>query len=165
MGGMQRAENGSNQVARTSKMPGSPSRLLAPDYGDYAEEALRSSQRFVDQQRTIEALTHERDDWRNRALLAEGEGERLAKRESDLMAQLDRKTTEHLAERGEIEKAIAVMNAQFTTASTILLEGMTTIRELAGAKDNKINVPSLEAVLDSAPADPAPSTKELSEQQ
>jgi len=66
--------------SREPKMPRAnnvPPTVIPPDHRNYSEEALRVAQRAIDDQLTIQSLSHERDEWQRRALSAEGEVDRL----------------------------------------------------------------------------------------
>ena len=67
----------------------------------YAEAAKQVQQRFIDQDNEIRTVTQDRDEWRNRALLAEGEIKRHERREAELLAQIDRKDAQLARERDQ----------------------------------------------------------------
>ena len=84
----------------------------------YAEAAKQVQQRFIDQDNEIRTVTEDRDEWRNRALLAEGEVKRHERREADLLDQIDRKDLLIARERDQWTTA----RTQFTIAADILLK-------------------------------------------
>jgi hypothetical protein len=94
----------------------------------FAEEAIRAGQRYFDQVEEIKRLMDERDDWTNRALLAEAEVRRLEKREADLVAKIESKNGEVERERDSYKETLAVVGAQYNAASKILLDGFAAIR-------------------------------------
>ena len=129
-------------------IPGVPTRTRRPDHRQYAEEAAQAAQRYLDQVNHINGLTVECDEWRARALAAEAEVERYANRERELMAIIDAKNEQFFIEREQIRQSIAVISAQYTTASKILLDGFSVIEklEVEGIKA-KIDLPRIEAAV------------------
>ena len=127
--------------AMTGSPPRPPTRnnnVLAT-HEQFAEEAKRVAQRYYDQVAEIERLCDDRDTWCNRALLAEGEVARGEKREAEqaqhyekrigeLERQIDHKHAELTRERDTYRQAFAVVGAQFTAASKILLDGFAAIQ-------------------------------------
>lgn len=113
-----------------------PQRMPAPRgrsdalvrHEQFAEEAARAAQRYLDQVDEIKRLIEERDDWTNRALLAEADVRRLEKREQDLVAQIDNKNSEISRERDAYKETLAIVGAQYHAASKILLDGFAAIR-------------------------------------
>ena len=101
---------------------------------EYAQSALETAQRYVDQVNQITELTRELDEWRAKAMAAEAEVERFAKREHELLATIDRKNEEFYKARSHINETIAVLKTQFTTASNILLDSMKSVDELESIK-------------------------------
>ena len=143
---------GGGKLPRAATVPaGAPMRT--PQHEDYADEALRAAQRYLDQVRQIEALLAEVEQWRNRAILAEGEIKRLQEREQTLQATIDRKADEFADERDQTRQAIAVLAASYTNASKIILDGFSTIERLDGLKA-RISMPTIEAAITPAPIDP-----------
>jgi hypothetical protein len=104
----------------------------APPRHEYAEEAARAAQRFLDQENEIRDLKDDRDQWRNRALLGEGEIRRLEKREADLIRQLDERTTQVNVERDTYKQSMTKATALYDAASKILLDGYNAMRALEG---------------------------------
>jgi hypothetical protein len=94
----------------------------------FAEEAARAAQRYLDQVDEIKRLIDERDDWTNRALLAEADVRRLEKREHDLIAKIDSKNSEIERERDSYKETLAIVGAQYGAASKILLDGFAAIK-------------------------------------
>ena len=143
--------NSGAKLPRASTVPGAPMRT--PQHEDFADEALRAAQRYLDQVRQIEALLAEVEQWRNRAILAEGEIKRLQEREQTLQATIDRKADEFADERDQTRQAIAVLAASYTNASKIILDGFSTIERLDGLKA-RISMPAIEAAITPSPIDP-----------
>jgi hypothetical protein len=116
--------------------PGRPV-ARAPSHDDYADEAKRAAQRYLDQVAHIDALAREIEQWRNRAMLAEARIEQLEKDESTLMLEID-----------SHKQTLAVIAAQYATASKVLLDGFAAIDQLGGLRA-KISMPALaEAIVD-----------------
>jgi hypothetical protein len=145
------------ELPRVENIPGAPTRARRPDHREYSDEAARAAQRYLDQVSHIEGLTVECDEWRARALAAEAEVERFANRERELLAVIDQKNEAFFIEREQIRQSIAVLSAQYTTASKILLDGFQVIEKLDGVKA-KIDLPQIEAAVTHAddPHDKAP---------
>ena len=143
--------SGGGKLPRAATVPGAPMRT--PQHEDFADEALRAAQRYLDQVRQIDRLIAEVEQWRNRAILAEGEIKRLQEREQTLQATIDRKADEFADERDQTRQAIAVLAASYTNASKIILDGFQTIERLDGLKA-RINMPAIEAAITPSPSDP-----------
>jgi DNA repair exonuclease SbcCD ATPase subunit len=161
--GMRKQDNGANKLPRASTVPAvAPAR--APRHEDYADEAKRAAQRYLDQVEQIDGLVGEVEQWRNRALLAEGEIKRLLERERDLQATIDRKVEEFAAERDQTRQTIAVLTASYTNASKIILDGFATLEKLEGVKARidvpRIDVPQIAAAMTPAP-DPYDATEPM----
>jgi chromosome segregation ATPase len=124
-----------------------------PSHQGFAEEAARAAQRYFDQIATIEQLTNELDGWRNRAVLAEAEIQRLEKRLDDLQSVSDHRISKLSAERDKLQQAIAVLAAQFTSASKIILDGFRIIDGLE--LQARIPTPALAAMADNDPPFPS----------
>jgi hypothetical protein len=106
------------------------SRNMLATHEQFAQEAARAAQRYLDQVDEIESLIDDRDQWRNRALLSEGEIKRLELREGELIAKIDDKHTEVERERDSYKETLAIVGAQYNAASKILLDGFAAIRDL-----------------------------------
>jgi hypothetical protein len=141
-----RREKDQQRMPRASTVPQSGTPTRAPQHEDFADEAKRAAQRYLDQVQQIDALVAEVEQWRNRAILAEGEISRLQDREAALQATIDRKADEFANERDATRQAIAVLAASYTNASKIILDGFQTIERLDGLKA-RINMPAIEAAI------------------
>jgi chromosome segregation ATPase len=114
-----------------------------PTHEEYSDEAKKAAQRYLDQVAHIETLSDELEGWRNRAMIAETQIQHCRVREAELLAELD-----------SYKQTLAVISAQYTTASKILLDGMATIDRLEHVKA-KISMPALQAAIEDSPDDPA----------
>ncbi|HEY2243425.1 MAG TPA: hypothetical protein VGH47_04275 [Xanthobacteraceae bacterium] len=97
--------------------------MRAPTHNEYADEAKRAAQRYLDVVAHNADLERELADWRNRALLAETEVDQIKLRELGLLAEVD-----------HTRQTIAVIAAQYTTASKVLLDGFAAIDQLGGVR-------------------------------
>ena len=131
----------SRDVATAPALP-----ACAPAHFDYAEEAKRAAQRYFEQVVHIEQLTTERDDWRNRALIAENEVARLLKREAALLALIDTKSIAAIKEAEEYKTTLTVIGAQYASAAKLLLDGFAAIDRITGLRA-KIDMPGLPEAL------------------
>ena len=120
---------------------------------DFAEEAARVHTRFLEQAQRIDALTNEVEQWRSRATMAEGDLERARRREDELLDRIDRKSEEAVQSLDQYKQIIAVLKAQFATASRILIEGFDSIGKLE-AGQIKINEAQFAAAIEPHPSDP-----------
>ena len=109
--------------------PPAPRRVLAT-HEQFAEEAGRAAQRYLDQVAEIKQLIEDRDGWCNRALLAEGEIRQLQTRIAELESQIDNRNSQVAIERDSYKETLAIVSAQYTTASKILLDGFAVIRSV-----------------------------------
>src|SRR5262245_9133835 len=82
-------DNGAGLPRASTVQPGVPMR--APTHEDYADEAMRARQRHLDMVSQIDTLVAEVEQWRSRALVAEGECQRLEKRELEMREEMKRK--------------------------------------------------------------------------
>src|SRR5215472_15687277 len=89
----------------------------------YAEEAARAAQHVVDLEDENKELKTASDEWRNRALLDEGEIKRLEKRVDELTRQLEQRTAELTAEREAQNKPVTKATTLYDAASKLLLKG------------------------------------------
>lgn len=127
----------------------------SPTHIDYAEEAKRAAQRYLDQQKQIEALAAEIEAWRNRATLAEGEAELAARREVELKAEMAGKQDASRRELDAYKETIAILRAQYSSAAKILLDGLQIMDQLEGTRI-KISTSVLAAALSDEPSNTGP---------
>jgi len=144
---------GKDTGQRLPRAATAPSPMRAPTHTDYADEAKRAAQRYIDLVDDNNVLRGELDQWHSRAIVAEEEIKRLKEREAELQRTIERKIEEHAAERDQTRQTIAVLQASYTNASKILLDGFAALDRLAEVKA-KINMPAKEAAIVEPPADP-----------
>jgi chromosome segregation ATPase len=129
-----REREGQSRLPRAASVEAAPVRRM-PTHEEYSDEAKKAAQRYLDQVAHIETLSDELEGWRNRAMIAETQIEHCRAREAELTAELDK-----------YKQTLAVISAQYTTASKILLDGMATIDRLEHVKA-KISMPALAAAI------------------
>jgi len=135
-------------------MHSAPARTVLTTHQGFAEEAARAAQRYLDQVHQIEELIDDRDQWRNRALLAEGEIKRLEKREGDLIRQIDERSDQVTTERDAYKRTLTEVSANYNAASKILLDGFAAIRALED-RINGVPAPPATAKTEAASREPA----------
>jgi hypothetical protein len=144
--GQTRLSRGNNNLPRVAKLPPEPPPSLRPVHvEEFADEAKRAAQRYLDQVTELEVLKEEADAWRNRCHVFELQIEELKKDQQRLIAELD----EHKA-------TLAVIAAQYSIASRVFLDGVTTIAQLGGnvKSQARVNMPALAAAIEENPGDP-----------
>ena len=118
-----------------------PSARLRSVAEKYADEHAQSRVQYLE---LVDELTHvkeEADQWRNRALLAEGETNRVEKRltdevsrhrerEAELQAAIDRLKSDSQRDRDTLQQAMAVIRTQYANASNLILDGFKAMDQL-----------------------------------
>lgn len=132
-------------MPKVANMPAPPVRPNRVEERAWADEALKVAQRHLDQIAEIDRLGQDRDEWRQRAQLAEAEIVRLEKRESDLRDMLDRRSTELIDERDAFRMKLNNMMAQFHTAGAVILK---CIEAGQGSVASPVNLTSLAEQID-----------------
>src|SRR5580765_1150203 len=112
----------SKPMPKVTPMPPPPTRPNRLQHDTFAEEALRVAQRHLDQVQEIGRLGEELEEWRRRATMAEAEIKRLARREEDLQATLERERDRLIDERDGFRMRLNNMMAQFHTAGAVILK-------------------------------------------
>jgi hypothetical protein len=126
-------------MPRIAAMPAPPPRH---SHNEYADEAKRAAQRYLDQVEEINVLKNECDEWQRRAVLAEAEIKRLELRETNLMQQMDARNQQLLEERDGFKHTIAVLHAQFQMAGKVILDAFQSIDHMGGPRP-KVNLGDL----------------------
>jgi DNA repair exonuclease SbcCD ATPase subunit len=132
-------------MPKVTNLPGAPAPQARPNRSTeqvYAEEALRAAQRHIDQVAEIERLGQELEEWRRRAMMAEGEIKRLEKRESDLQDTLERRETQLIDERDSYRMRLNNMISQFHTAGAIILKCLDAAQGQSGPNISLTNLAS-----------------------
>jgi septal ring factor EnvC (AmiA/AmiB activator) len=138
-------QNGQPRMPRGPQLPQSPPSAPPPRprVEEYADEAKRAAQRYLDQVTELEVLKEEADAWRNRCSVLEMQITELRAEQQRLVAELD----EHKA-------AIAVISSQYAIASKIFLEGVNTIAQLGASPSPNVNMAAMAAAIAEKPSDP-----------
>jgi hypothetical protein len=126
-----------------------------PTHADYADEAKRAAQRYIDQVNHIEHLTAEVEQWRSRAIVGDREIGRLQQREADLLAEMEDQKNRQDRDSEAIKQTLAVVAAQYASAAKILLDGFAAIDRLGGIRA-KISLTALERTITEAQTEATP---------
>jgi hypothetical protein len=108
------------RMSRGSPMP-------VAQHEQYADEAARAAQRYMEQVVQIETLVTDLDHWRNRAALAESQVEALKARERELQHQIDEALHSRASEVDRLKQSIAVISSHYAAAAKLILEGFDVI--------------------------------------
>lgn len=118
-----------------------PSARLRTVAEKYADEHATSRVQYLELVDELAHLKDTADEWRNRALLAEGETGRVEKRladeearhrdrETELQAAIDGLRSDHQRDRDTLQQAMAVIRTQYTNASNLILDGFKAMDQL-----------------------------------
>ena len=116
--------------------PQQPQQSRPTSHEEAAEEAARVAHRYYSQVTEIHTLREERDQWRAHALAHEKEIERLQRRESDLIDQMERQNDQLSEERDRYKNSLNALVGQFQTAGSIILSCMEAANTAAGPRAN-----------------------------
>ena len=113
---------------------------------EYADEAKRAAQRYLDQVAQNEVLKEDADGWRHRCMVRDVQIEQLQQTNAALVAELDRH-----------KQTLAVIRSHYDIAGKILLDGLTAITDLGGEQRRaKIDVPAMTEAIAEPEADLGP---------
>jgi hypothetical protein len=121
--------------------PPVPSARLRTIAEKFADEHAHSRVQFLEMVDELAALKDQCDEWRNRALLAEGDTARVERRladeetrhrarEHELQTVIENLKSDNQRDRDTLQQAMAVIRTQYANASNLILDGFKAMDQL-----------------------------------